>query len=44
MLVENLRARNAGRAGASDDEDLQRLNPNLVLVRISRFGQDGPLP
>lgn len=37
LLVENLGP------GTLDLDSLRRINPNLVVVRISNFGQDGPI-
>lgn len=43
LLVENLAPGAAQRWGWRIDHDsLQRLNPDLVVVRISDYGQDGP--
>lgn len=43
LLVENLPAGSADRWERGLDRDsLQRINPNLVVVRISDYGQDGP--
>ncbi|OBK92148.1 acyl-CoA hydratase [Mycobacterium asiaticum] len=44
MLVENLPPDAPERAGFGlDRNSLLRTNPGLVVVRISNFGQDGPL-
>lgn len=43
VLVEDLPAGSADRLDwGLDREALQRLNPNLVVVRISDYGQEGP--
>ncbi len=43
MLVENLPAGSAERFDWGIDRDaLQRINPKLVVVRISDYGQEGP--
>ena len=43
LLVENLPTGTADRWDWGLDRDsLQRINPNLVVVRISDYGQDGP--
>lgn len=41
VLVENFRPGTMERMGLGWDE-LNRINPRLVMVRISGFGQDGP--
>ncbi|SFS31517.1 CaiB/BaiF CoA transferase family protein [Saccharopolyspora flava] len=41
VLVENFRPGTLERWGLSYDE-LQELNPGLVLVRVTGYGQDGP--
>lgn len=41
MLVENFRPGTLERWGLGFDE-LQRINPRLVLVRVTGYGQDGP--
>ncbi len=44
LLVENLPPGPSNRQELGlDKESLQRLNPHLVVVRISDFGQEGPL-
>ncbi|OBH62136.1 acyl-CoA hydratase [Mycobacterium colombiense] len=44
VLVENLPVGTTERSDwGLDGDTLERLNPNLVVVRISNFGQDGPL-
>ncbi|WP_067889615.1 CaiB/BaiF CoA transferase family protein [Nocardia vaccinii] len=44
ILVEDLMPEQTGRSGlALDTETLQRINPNLVVIRISGFGRQGPL-
>jgi len=44
ILVENLPAGDVRRQDwGLDGDSLARVNPNLVVVRISAFGQDGPL-
>lgn len=43
IVVENLPAGSADRFEVGlDREALQRMNPNLVVVRISDYGQEGP--
>lgn len=43
LLVEDLPAGSADRFDLGLDRDsLQRINPNLVVVRISDYGQEGP--
>ena len=43
LLVENLKPGAAQRWDVGLDHDsLQQINPNLVVVRISDYGQDGP--
>ncbi|OBK71165.1 CaiB/BaiF CoA-transferase family protein [Mycobacterium sp. 1274761.0] len=43
LLVENLAAGAESRCDWGIDHDsLQRINPNLVVVRISDYGQEGP--
>ena len=43
LLVEDLPAGSADRFDLGlDQESLQRINPNLVVVRISDYGQEGP--
>ncbi|SRX94407.1 formyl-CoA transferase [Pseudonocardia dioxanivorans] [Mycobacterium shimoidei] len=43
VVVENLPAGSADRVVLGlDRESLSRLNPNLVIVRISDYGQEGP--
>ncbi len=42
VLVENMRPGVRARLGCSDEE-LERINPTLVLASISGFGQTGPL-
>ncbi|MBV8806991.1 MAG: CoA transferase [Sinobacteraceae bacterium] len=43
LVVENLPVGSAERLDLGlDREALQRINPNLVVVRISDWGQDGP--
>lgn len=43
LLVENLPAGSAlRRRWGLDTDSLQQINPNLVAVRISDYGQDGP--
>ncbi len=41
MLVENFRPGTLERWGLGFDE-LQRINPRLILVRVTGYGQDGP--
>jgi formyl-CoA transferase len=41
VLVENLRAGQLERLGLGPD-DLHKVNPRLVIARISGYGQDGP--
>ena len=41
VLVENLRAGQLEKLGLGPDE-LHRINPRLVIARISGYGQDGP--
>ena len=44
LLVENLPPEQSDRQELGlDKESLQQLNPHLVVVRISDFGQEGPL-
>ena len=44
LLVENLASGTLDRgAWGLDVESLQRINPSLVVVRISNYGQSGPL-
>jgi crotonobetainyl-CoA:carnitine CoA-transferase CaiB-like acyl-CoA transferase len=43
LLIENLPAGSADRGDwALDREGLEQINPNLVVVRISDYGQEGP--
>lgn len=42
VVVENYRAGTISKMGLSEEE-LQEINPGLVVVSISGFGQDGPL-
>ena len=41
VLVENFKAGNLEAMGLAPD-DLLKLNPRLIITRISGFGQDGP--
>lgn len=41
VLIENFRPGTLDRWGLTRDE-LWRINPNLVIVRVTGFGQDGP--
>ena len=41
MLIENFQAQHDGGLGLGY-EDLSEINPGLVMVRVSGYGQTGP--